>query len=624
MVLGIKGLICSTQEVAYFYTDTFSNFNCKSSKPYYHMKTFTSFCLAALCFLGAQSLKAQATALYSNPAAPCAGPTASVLVGLVNPVPLAVTYSWSVIGGSSTLNPIAPTFSTVDGFFTAGIYTITVFPFTMSGTTPVLIAGAVTSMTLNVGSGPTTSIVASSTAFCVGNTVTLTAFGATNYVWSNSVAGQSVVVSPTSSMCFSVAGSTSGSCGAINSICLNVLPLPTLNVVPGTTTVCNGSSETFTASGASSYTWNNTANTSTFNILQTAAYAQHTLVGTNSFGCSFSYTFSITLDSTCAHVWPGDANSDGVVGLTDVLEVGLQATSTGPARTPGGNAYTSQYATAWTGSVSTGKNKCHADCNGDGTVNIADTVAISNNFSLTHAFKPAAAGDQITLVPVQTQAQIGKWNVINVLLGSTASQVQSHGVAFEISFDNTKIVPDSIWIEFVNSAFTAGNQFIPFRKKDFVNGKLYVALTRAGGADVSVGGVIAKIHYKVGAQVAAGTQINFGVSAGEKMLANGLSSSVSGDSQSISTTDNLTSISKLNSELALAVYPNPAHDIVLVKGKDAEAYTLILMDLSGRVLIDKQFSSQTTINIAALDNGIYLFEVSTANGVQSQRITVMH
>ena len=436
--------------------------------------------------------------------------------------------------------------------------------------------------------------------------------------------GSSMIVTPTASTCYSVAASTAGSCGAINSICLNVLPLPNLNVVPGSTNVCKGSSETFTAMGATSYTWNNTANTSTYNILQTAAYAQHTVVGTNSFGCNFTYTFSVFVDSTCAHVWPGDANSDGVVGLSDVLEVGLQATSTGAARSPGGNAYTSQYATAWTGSVSTGKNKCHADCNGDGTVNIADTVAIYNNFSLTHAFKPASTGDQITLVPMQTQAQIGKWNVINVVLGSTASQVQSHGVAFEINFDNTKIVPDSIWIEFVSSAFTAGNQFIPFRKKEFANGKLYVALTRAGGANVSIGGVIAKLHYKVGAQVATGTQLNFGVSAAEKMLANGQSSSVSGDSQALSATDNLTSISKLHSELALAVYPNPAQDIVAVKGKDAEVYTLKVMDLSGRVLVDKTFTTQTNVNVATLDNGIYLVEISTSNGLQSQRITVMH
>jgi hypothetical protein len=588
------------------------------------MKKFIYLYLIAGSFFSTQTTQAQATALYSNPAAPCAGPTASVLVGLVNPVPTAVIYSWTATGGASTLNPIAPTFSMVNAFFAAGIYTVTVFPYSMSGTTAILIPAAVTSMTINVGSGPTTSIVASSNGFCLGNTVTLTAFGATTYTWSNSSMGTSMIVTPTASTCYSVAASTVGSCGAINSICLNVFPLPTITVVPGTTNVCKGSSETFTASGATSYTWNNTANTSTYTILQTAALVQHTVVGTNAFGCNYTYTFSVFVDSTCAHVWPGDANSDGVVGLSDVLEVGLQATSTGAARSPGGNAYTSQYATAWTGTISTGKNKCHADCNGDGTVNIADTVAIYNNFSLTHAFKPSAAGDEITLVPVQTQAQIGRWNVMNVVLGSTGSQVQSHGVAFEINFDNTKIVPDSIWIEFVNSAFTAGNQFIPFRKKEFANGKLYVAITRTGGANVSIGGVIAKLHYKVGALVTAGTTLNFGVSAAEKMLANGLSSSVSGDSQSLSATDNLTSISNLNSDFAVAVYPNPAQDILVVKGKDADAHTLKVLDLSGRVLIDTTFTNQTTINVATLDNGIYLLEVSTANGLQSQRITVVH
>ena len=583
------------------------------------------FIFIATChFICLQSIHAQVPAMFCNPAAPCAGPTATAQVGLVSAIPGAVLYTIASTG-NATLTPSAPNGSVVSAIFTPGTYTLTVYPFSMSGTIPVLIPGAIMSMTVNVGSGPTTTIVSTSSNLCIGGSATLTAFGATSYTWSIGAVGQSVVVQPFSPTCFSVAANNPGTCFSINSICLNVFGPQSLTVVPGTTNVCQGSSQTFTAFGATTYTWDNSVNSSTYNILPNAI-TMHTLVGTNALGCTNSYTFSVWADTTCANVWPGDANSDGVVGTTDVLEVGLQATSTGPSRTPGGNAYTSQYATAWTGTISSGKNKCHADCNGDGVVNIADTIAIYNNFSLTHAFKPlpAAAGDQISLVPALSQVQIGNWNTMTVLLGSSSNQVSSHGVEFELDFDNTKIAPDSIYLVYTNSAFTTGNQYIYFRKTNFNNGKIYAAITRAGGTNVNVGGPIAVLHYKASSQLTDASTLNFGISNSQKMDATGNLSSVTGDTRTITATKNLVGIARNTSIAAVSIYPNPAKDLITIKGKESEQYTLKIFDVTGRKIEQRAMTSEATLSVAGFDNGLYLFEISNANGSKVERVTVVH
>ena len=459
---------------------------------------------------------------------------------------------------------------------------------------------------------------------CTGSSATLTPAGAVTYTWNNSVASSNYVVSPTTTACYTLAGTGANGCTASTLVCIGVSNGGTLTIAASSPTVCKGSSVTFTAAGGTGLSWIGGPNTSTYNVIPTVSTV-YTVTGAGPNGCIGTKTVAVGVNTNCAIVWPGDANNDGVVSTSDVLELGLQAGSTGASRTPGGNAYTGQFATTWAGTLSNGKNKCHADCNGDGTANANDTVAIYNNFSLTHAFRPAAnSNDQITLVPNQTQLQIGKWNSINVVLGTSSNQVQGHGVAFEVAFESAKIVPDSIWIEFVNSAFTGNSNYLFFRKTQFNAGKIHAAISRIVSGDVSVAETIAIVHFKVNPQVSNGATLNFGINAAEKMDAVGVTSAVNGDSQSLSATDNLTSISKQTLASSVMVYPNPAKDVVVIKGKDANSYSLKLIDLSGRVLMNTKFTSNTSLNVSSLDNGVYFMEVSDASGVHSQRITVMH
>ena len=95
-------------------------------------------------------------------------------------------------------------------------------------------------------SGPTT--------FCQGESVTLTATGADSYVWSNAATTASITVDASGS--YSVYGTDGNGCSASSApIPVVVLPTVSAGTVSGTSTLCVGSTATFTSNGTTGGTW---------------------------------------------------------------------------------------------------------------------------------------------------------------------------------------------------------------------------------------------------------------------------------------------------------------------------------------------------------------------------------
>ena len=141
-------------------------------------------------------------------------------------------------------------------------------------------------------------ISASSATICAGATATLTASGpaGTSFSWTPSSGlsnntGSIVQANPTSTNTYVVTGSL-GACSSSVNTSVNVNPLPSLSV--NSPSICIGSTATLTAGGASSYTWNTGANSSTITATPTLN-TSYTVSGTSSFGCINSATTGITL-----------------------------------------------------------------------------------------------------------------------------------------------------------------------------------------------------------------------------------------------------------------------------------------------------------------------------------------
>ena len=115
---------------------------------------------------------------------------------------------------------------------------------------------------------------------CIGQTTTLTANGASNYIWSanaGSATNASVVLSPTVTTIFSVVGEAGTCIGqAIKTVFVSPPPLVS---VTGNTLVCIGGSTTLTATGATQYIWSTGANTAAI-IVNPGVNTNYAVLGT--------------------------------------------------------------------------------------------------------------------------------------------------------------------------------------------------------------------------------------------------------------------------------------------------------------------------------------------------------
>lgn len=76
-----------------------------------------------------------------------------------------------------------------------------------------------------------------------------------------------------------------------------------------------------------------------------------------------------------------------------------------------------------------------------------------------------------------------------------------------------------------------------------------------------------------------------------------------------------------NGTIEGAAYPNPAKDVVTIAIETTEDATIIVTDISGKVVMNNVLSfanGNATVNIADLESGIYVFNVTLANGLTSQ------
>jgi PKD repeat protein len=74
---------------------------------------------------------------------------------------------------------------------------------------------------------------------------------------------------------------------------------------------------------------------------------------------------------------------------------------------------------------------------------------------------------------------------------------------------------------------------------------------------------------------------------------------------------------------AIKVYPNPATNLINVKA-DVPVIALEITDLAGRIILTQAVSSSSaTLHIGALQKGIYLLKIHTADACYTRRVMLM-
>jgi hypothetical protein len=212
--------------------------------------------------------------------------TAEVTV-TVNPRPTITAANGTICTGQTfTITPSgASTYTYQTG--SANVAPTSNTSYTLTGSSAVG-CQAINPATVNITVNPLPVVsITGTNAVCSGNSIVLTANGASTYTWSNpSATTTTVSVAPTSNSTYSVTGTSALGCvGSTTTMAVSVYSLPLVSIT-GTNGVCNGSSIVLTANGASSYTWTNpSSNASTISVAPTAN-TTYSLAGISSQGCN--------------------------------------------------------------------------------------------------------------------------------------------------------------------------------------------------------------------------------------------------------------------------------------------------------------------------------------------------
>ncbi len=184
----------------------------------------------------------------------------------------ATTYTWNTGSNSSSITA-SPAITTT---------------YAVTGANGSCTSSATASITV----GAIGSIVINSSTICVGQSATLTAGPAVSYTWNTGANTQSIAVTPVTTTTYNVNAVTAGGCNVTGTSTVTVNSNPVLSVTNAT--VCTGQTGTISASGATTYTWNTSATTSsiTDNPGTTSTY---TVTGANGT-CTTSATATITVN----------------------------------------------------------------------------------------------------------------------------------------------------------------------------------------------------------------------------------------------------------------------------------------------------------------------------------------
>ena len=152
---------------------------------------------------------------------------------------------------------------------------------------------------------PVVSISSTATDICSGDSVTLTAGGASTYQWVagggllNTI-GSGVIAVPQSTHQYIVSGTDTSGCVSISTKNIIVHALPVLTITTSSAAICKFDTVFLSVSGAQIYQWsgNSLINTQTQTVAANPLSSSiYNVVGTDSFGCKSTASISVTVNN---------------------------------------------------------------------------------------------------------------------------------------------------------------------------------------------------------------------------------------------------------------------------------------------------------------------------------------
>jgi PKD repeat protein len=511
----------------------------------------------------------------------------------VNPTPTVAVSSATVCRGTSTNLTAsgATTYSWNTGATTSSISvtpTITT-NYTVTGTT----AGCTNTRTLSVTVNPTPTVAVSSATVCRGTAANLTASGATTYSWNTGATTASISVTPTTTTNYTVTGTSTG-CTNTRTLSVTVNATPT--VAATSKTVCLGAAATLTASGASSYSWNTGATTSSISVTPTIT-TNYTVVGTNTLGCSNTRTLAVTVNplpnvaSTSATICAGATATITASGAS-TYSWNTGATTANLTASPISNTNYTVTGTSAAGCVKTTTATITVGAAPSISVNSSTicagaTATLAASGVTTYTWNTTSNATSISVSPTSTSVYTVTGNLTGCAVGATQTAT--------VTVNSLPVV-------------TMGTVSSPLC---VANAPVTLSGTPTGGTFSGTGVVGNTFDPSVSGQGTFSLLYDY-------MDGNGCSATDT-KTVNVSLCTGVTELTSTN----ISIYPNPARDAfnVMMDASLINNTTIELYDAIGKLVIaEKVVNVQTTIKIDALAKGIYTVRIVSEGKQVSQRI----
>ncbi len=302
------------------------------------------------------SVQSSPTATISGGNSVCAGNSITLTANGGN------TYAWSGGLGSNASITVSPTSATT--------YTVTV----SIGAN----CSATASQTVTVNQNPTAGITPATATICSGNSQILTASGGGTYTWSNGGGSNAqATFTPASTTTYTVTVANANNCTATASAVVTVNTTPTAVIAPNSATICNGASQTFTASGGGTYAWSNSGGTNATATFSPAGNTTYSVTVTSANNCTATANATVTVNQN-----PSASISPTSVSICNGETQALTASGGGTyswSNSGGSNAsatFSPSTTTTYTVTV-TNANNCTATASSTVTVNAIPNASIN-------------------------------------------------------------------------------------------------------------------------------------------------------------------------------------------------------------------------------------------------------
>ena len=488
-----------------------------------------------------------------------------------------VSYQW-IKDGQVLSNQNGTTLSANQ----AGNYKVAVSNTTLGCTdTSVVFALTVNALPLvNAGNNQT---------ICGGTQVTLSASGATTYDWNSGTTGATLTVNTgtsTSTSTYTVTGTDAlTSCSNTAQVSVVVLGLPTVDA-GANLTVCASDTITLTASGASTYSWNNNV-VNGVDFVQTANTVTYTVVGIDANNCSNSDSLIIVVNPL-----PTVSAGSTIEVCADAIPVNLVATSTDASISfvwnTGAQTPNTQVSTAGIYTVTaTNTFGCTKNASVEVILNAMPIVTIqgasqvcSNDLPLTLTAQATTAGTNYLWSNQQTTSTI---------------QVTSTG-SYSLTFtdENNCVGKDTLMVTVNNSPNVNAGLDLTVCEYDFP-----VTVNATGNGS--------SILWNTGAAAPFISVTQAGTYTVTTTASNGCQAT---DAMQVFSDD---CASLTEESFTFSVYPNPTSEMVTITSTLNTEASILVYNLEGKIVQQALISgNEKQLNLDDLSNGTYILKVTNA------------